>query len=201
MKAMTISQIEEGCGKILENAHELIDDAELLLKKKRFSRAYFLAHLACEEMAKVPMLIGAAVDLLSGRRINWSALHHRLHSHTEKIMGILVLDYFADHESEESPDMEKLKEDLERTKDYKQLKERSIYTGLVDDRFQKPSEVIPAELAENIVALARDRLNFFEALNLPKEGKLAETLESPLFRDLSEQFIDPLRKNLKRPRK
>ena len=116
-------------------------------------------------------------------------------------MGILVLDYFADQESEESPDMEKLKEDLERTKDYKRLKERSIYTGLVDDRFQKPSEVIPAELAENIVALARDRLNFFEALNLPKEGKLAETLESPLFRDLSEQFIDPLRKNLKRPRK
>lgn len=196
MKPLSINQIEEGCVKILENAEELIGDAELLLAKKRFARAYFLAHLACEELAKVPMLIGAAVDILSGRECDWLELHRRLHSHTEKIMGIIVVDYFTDKNIEKDPDVERLKEDIERTMDYKKLKEYSLYTGLIDDCFQKPSELIDPDLATSLVKLARNRLDFFQALNLPKEGALAETVKSPLFEDLSKRFIEPLIKKM-----
>jgi AbiV family abortive infection protein len=152
-------------------------------------------------MAKVPMLIGAAVDVLSGRVCNWLELHRRLHSHTEKIMGIIVVDYFTDKNIEKDPNVERLREDLERTKDYKELKESSLYTGLFDDSFQKPSELINPDLSTSLVKLARDRLNFFQALNLPEEGKLEETIKSPFFEDLSERFIDPLRKKIKPRRK
>jgi AbiV family abortive infection protein len=197
MKALSIKQIEEGCAKVLENARDLIHDAETLLKAKRYARSYYLAHLACEEMAKIPMLIGAAVDILGGRRFDWTELDRRLHSHTEKIMGILVIDYFTDRKAENDPDIEKLKEDLERTKSYKKLKEHSLYTGLVEGRFKKPSELIHPGLATNLVKLAQDRLGFFESINLPKDGNLEKALESPFFDDLSNQFIEPLRKKMK----
>ncbi len=148
------------------------------------------------------MLIGAAVDLLGGRRVDWVHLHRRLHSHTEKIMGILVIDYFADQNFETNPDLEKLKEELEKTKDFNKLKEQSLYTALIEDRFHKPSDMINPESAANLVKLAKDRLRFFEAINLPRGGKLEETLDSPFFKDLSQRFIEPLRKKVKpRPRK
>lgn len=197
MRALSIKQIEVGCAKILENAGELINDAEILLKKKKHARSYYLAHLACEEMAKIPMLIGAAVDLLSGRKLDWSELDRRLHSHTEKIMGILVIDYFTDRNIDKDPDIEKLKKDLEKTKSFKKLKERSLYTGLVSGSFKKPSEVIRPQLAANLLRLARERLEFFESLNLPRDGSLEKALESPVFNDLSEAFLEPLRKKIK----
>ena len=196
MQALSITQIEEGCTKVLENARELIDDAELLLEKERFARAYFLAHLACEEMAKVPMLVGAAVDVLSGRELDWVKLHRRLRCHNEKIMGILVIDYFNDMGRGEDPDAKELKEYLGRLRDYKKVKEYSLYAGLIDGVFRKPSELIVPELATALVKVARDRLSFFESIALPRDGRLEETLKSPYFKDLSRRFIDPLREKM-----
>lgn len=42
----------------LKNAGELIEEAELLLKAKRYPRAFVLSEIALEELAKIPMLVG-----------------------------------------------------------------------------------------------------------------------------------------------
>lgn len=45
---MTFSEIIEARKKILANAEQLIEEAELLFKNKKFPRTFSLSHLACE---------------------------------------------------------------------------------------------------------------------------------------------------------
>jgi AbiV family abortive infection protein len=59
MNPLTITQLHAIQDAVVENAEELIADAELLQQHGRFARAFSLAVLACEELAKSPMFTGA----------------------------------------------------------------------------------------------------------------------------------------------
>ena len=72
MNPISINEIEDVRVKILDNARELLEDAELLLSHERFTRAYSLAHLASEEMTKLPMVCGVAISILRGEEVDWS---------------------------------------------------------------------------------------------------------------------------------
>lgn len=52
MHPLTLQQLYSVHDAILDNARGLIADAELLESKGRFARAFSLAVLACEELAK-----------------------------------------------------------------------------------------------------------------------------------------------------
>ena len=86
--------------KILENSRELIEDAEVLLKENRFPRAFSLAHLACEEMAKLPMLARPSAEIIIGENVDWSKLNIRMRNHQYKILGILMNDFLVNPELE-----------------------------------------------------------------------------------------------------
>ncbi|WP_373951420.1 AbiV family abortive infection protein [Vibrio pomeroyi] len=49
--------------KAYDNACELVEDAKILLSNSRYPRAYVLAHLATEEIAKLPIIFGVRVRL------------------------------------------------------------------------------------------------------------------------------------------
>jgi AbiV family abortive infection protein len=184
LKALSVEQIETARVKVLENARELVEEAELLLSNARFARAYALAHLACEEMAKLPMLLRAATDTLMGEEFDWPKLQRRLRSHHAKIRNILFTDYLVDQDVEGDADLKRLSEDLKRVPTYNKLKNWSLYADLSDDVFLKPSELISEGLATAYVKLGRSRLTFFETLELGTQGKIEQIVETPLFKEL-----------------
>ena len=71
---LTVKQIERGRAEILSNARALVGEAQILLRHKRYARAYALSHLASEELAKLPMLVRAAVEAACGASVDWKRL-------------------------------------------------------------------------------------------------------------------------------
>jgi len=197
MRTINISEIEEARVKILDNASELIEEAELLFSNGKYARAYSLAHLACEEMAKIPMIVRAATETLRGKRFDWSKLNRRLKSHAEKIKGILLIDYILDPEIENDIDIKRFKESLKMIPFYNMLKNYSLYTSLIDDTFHKPSELISADLSMGLLKLAHKRFSFYQTVELYTRGKLEKVVKSPFFSEWGKQFINLFRRKRK----
>jgi len=65
------------------NAVELLEEAELLFERKRYARAFGLAVLALEELAKPPLLLNA-LFIEKGDQKTWQAFWKALHSHQHK---------------------------------------------------------------------------------------------------------------------
>src|SRR5438094_4326761 len=108
MNPLTVEEIEDARIKVRENAHELLDEAELLLSNEKYARAYALAHLASEEMAKLPMLVSTAMNLLRGVEVDWKKFTSRFQKHETKIQGILIGDYLNDPNVESDEDIKRL---------------------------------------------------------------------------------------------
>ncbi|MCY8074906.1 AbiV family abortive infection protein [Bacillus haynesii] len=82
---LKLKEIEEIFFKIYENACELIEDAEILYNKERYARAYLCAHIAFEELGKLPMLYTAAIKVYNGIKVDWKNLNKRIRDHKRKI--------------------------------------------------------------------------------------------------------------------
>jgi AbiV family abortive infection protein len=94
MKALSIQEIESAREKLLSNAESLFAESQLLFEHGFLPRAYCLAHLCREELAKIPMLVGVGLDLVNGDEIDWRKLNRRLTLHQNKINSMHVHDYF-----------------------------------------------------------------------------------------------------------
>jgi AbiV family abortive infection protein len=96
----------------LANAGELLDEPELLLENEHNARAYFLAHIACEEMAKSPMLYRVACELALDLAPDWRKLDRRPRDHQDKIRNVLTMDYFQSEIRADDSDPKDYEEDL-----------------------------------------------------------------------------------------
>ena len=83
------------CHLVFKNALELGAEAELLLEHSHFARAYFLSHIASEELGKVPYLLAAAEGAERGVGVDWRALRLQLEDHREKLRALAYLDHVA----------------------------------------------------------------------------------------------------------
>ena len=54
---LDIKTLKLGIIKNLRNSQELIDEAEILFKNKKYARTYLLSHIAIEESSKCAMLL------------------------------------------------------------------------------------------------------------------------------------------------
>ncbi len=72
MKPMSIEETFQVVSAVLGNAEELVDEAGILMERGRFTRAFALAHLACEELAKPPVFFTVAIMISYGDQIPWS---------------------------------------------------------------------------------------------------------------------------------
>ena len=157
MKSMTVDQIEAARVKIRENAGELIEEAKLLFQHERYARSYCLAHLAIEELAKIPMIVTAGVKLAAGESVNWNKLGKRLSDHRRKINMIHIENYMASDFQLDNGDLTKLISDREElTPKLNATKNASLYADFWGDSFEKPSEIFNRDLAQKRITDAKE---------------------------------------------
>jgi AbiV family abortive infection protein len=146
-------QIAEGMNAASRNAKRLLEDAEILLKAKRYPTAVSVAILAIEEAGKCPILRSIATAK-SGERLKESWKAYRSHR-AKNVMwlmplyvlsGVRTLDGFKPLFDENSKHKERLDD----------LKQGGFYTDcLGKGSWVNPEDLIDDVIAEFIVKTAR----------------------------------------------
>ena len=145
--------------KAYENACELLEDAKILFSAKRFSRAYVLAHLATEELAKLPIIYGTRVRLNGNENIDWKKFKFRLSNHQAKLRSIALFDYMNDDvDLIKNQDVERYNRQLEFVKSFDLIKNLGLYSGYHENTPYKPSEQFLEENAESMINLTKGRI-------------------------------------------
>jgi len=186
MKKVSIADIENYKIKFLENSNELLEEANILLKNKRYARAYSLAHLACEELAKIIMITKIAYNISKGENTYWEKFNKRLKNHKEKIKYIFAIDFIFNLTINNKVEVQRYFDDLKFVKHYNDLKNYSIYVSNIGNAFNKPSEIFDNEFVKGYVKLANNRFNFIKKIETLYYGKLAKILKSEDFKHFRE---------------
>lgn len=153
---LTLDELEEMREAVLANARNLVEEAQMLLDAGRVARVFTLSQLASEELAKLPMLTRALVELASGATVDWKRLHKRLRDHVEKSNLAIDLDFFrGDITAEEFLALD--------ARELNHLKNASLYVGISAQGVERPEAVITKGLAEKSLRYAGKRLAYFEA--------------------------------------
>lgn len=151
MSKLTLKQLDAGIDAVLANANSLIKESELLLQFGFHARAYTLAHIAREELAKVTMFYATGLRILAGNAIDWSKLHKRLRDHKSKLTSDALLAVLTTPGAALTLPLEKA---LGGSHVRNEWKNDSLYVALKGDNFKTPSEIITHRKAERTVALA-----------------------------------------------
>jgi AbiV family abortive infection protein len=185
--ALTPEQIEDACRSAFANAVDLLEEADILRSTERCARAYFLTHIACEELGKLPILTTAAVAQQLGHDVDWRRIDRVLRSHDSKIKQVLFIDSVVGGQGL-ADGKAAYEADLKRMRLYTDMKNASLYSFAVEGRFGRPLEAIPCEIYDSFRALAEGRRNTFESMYMApmrRAGGLPEFLEglgSPRFK-------------------
>lgn len=184
MESLSLEQIEVGRAKILANAGELLKEARLLLEHGHQARAYALAHLACEEMAKLPMLVRAGLESALGKNVDWKKFARRFRDHSAKINNIHTLDCMLDDVRPDDSDVTRYRDNLASTPQLSAMKNTSLYTSFQKGVFSQPMEAIQIEQARAMLAKAAQRLGFFTYAESITGGKIGEVAGTESARNL-----------------
>ena len=160
---MNLSQIISARKKIISNAEDLIVEADILYQKKRFPRSFALAHLACEELSKLPMLNTAALNVLIGEDTDWKSINKRLSSHIDKLRMSAGMDYLWSEVRFDDSDVKQFLDEVNSIPHFNKLKNASLYAGFHNGEFLQPKEVIEKDLANNMLILTKKRFVQYQA--------------------------------------
>src|SRR5260370_13632775 len=155
MEPLSINQILSACTKIMENAQELIEEAELLLSNNKNARAFALAHLASEELVKFNLLLPVALELARDHSIDWKKVGIRLRSHHVKNRGAILLDFLRKPPQDGIYQSSELSQQMSTSEKLDNMKNYSLYTSQIGQEYVKPSELIDHETAMECVSHAR----------------------------------------------
>lgn len=187
-----ISEIKRGIELSIQNSFELIEDAEILFEKKKYSRAYTLSQLALEELGKSIMLYDFYNKLQMDKRneIDFKLFRKNFRDHRMKTFESIVINLLMKGDSK-SPEFKKIAldnfKDIQKNKQgyYDNLKNNSLYVSLDNDVFKKPSEIFEKnqvleflEQAKSKIIFSSERtlkwLRMDEWLGADKEGIVTE---------------------------
>lgn len=85
MNKLTIDQLHMLRIRIFDNAESLHKEAKLLLDNGFFARAFLLAYFSCEELGKIPIVVGVIGRLLRNETVDWRKITKRFRDHKQKI--------------------------------------------------------------------------------------------------------------------
>lgn len=186
---LTAEQIEQACEAALANAVDLLEEADILRASDRCARAYFLAHIACEELGKLPILTTAAVSQHIGHDVDWKRIARVLRDHAEKINHVLFMDSIVGDEGL-AAGKAAYEADIARMRAYTDTKNASLYSFPFEGQFARPLEAFPCAFYDSFRPLAEGRRNAFESMYLTpvrESGGLRaflERMDTPRFQAL-----------------
>ena len=161
MRKLSLDQLIHGRHKVLQNATDLIADAECLLQEGRWARSTFLSHIAIEELGKYLMIMGAIAKLIA-EEIDWRKFWKTFLSHREKARNV----FFFDAGLSPSQKDEEILRDLEKaeTDTIESQKEKlsSLYVDFKGDHFVLPMDVVSEKTAKKAIEGTKAALSFFE---------------------------------------
>lgn len=76
---------------ILENAEQLISEAEILHNHEKWARSFFLSQVAAEELGKYMMVVSAVAFVIVGK-MDWTLFWRRFRNHRAKFFNIHAMD-------------------------------------------------------------------------------------------------------------
>lgn len=161
--------IISGINMVLDNAKELIKDGDILLKEKRFPRAYTLYQFAIEEIGKSRLLYALLIAIKTGEKIDYKDYNREFTNHIRKSKGAIVFEIaalmllFKNEKNEEKRtnikdaynellDEERNVEELNNNKNF------SLYVSTIDNSFVTPEILISEEMAHKLRQNALIRL-------------------------------------------
>ena len=191
MEPLSIAQILSACSKIMENAQELIEEAELLLQNNRYARAFTLAHLASEELMKFTMLLPVAFELARNRNVDWKTIGKHLTNHIVKTRGSILIDFLRAPAPDGVYQAGELSQQMSAAEDINDLKNYSLYTSQIGAEFFKPSERFDRQSAEACVLSVQEQFQIAQMFYLScstltgwTEEGLRDCVETPVFQEL-----------------
>jgi AbiV family abortive infection protein len=150
---LNAEQIAEGMTAAAENATRLAEDAEFLLARGSAATAVSLATLAIEEAGKVSILRALAVARSDDEvRACWKDYR----SHTRKNAAWIFPQLFANGARQLEQFRPMFAENADHTAMLDNLKQLGFYTDCLGEaHWARPTEVIDAELAQQLVSVAK----------------------------------------------
>lgn len=165
--SIKISEIKIGIKCCLENAADLIQEAELLFKNRRFARTYSLTQLALEEIGKSMMLYDLYNSLQMDQRkeFDFKDFRKNFRDHKWKTFKTNLIDFMMYAENGKS-DFEEFTEvtfaEIQKIKNghYDKMKNDSLYVSITNDKFHKPNEIFDEKYVGEFFTNSKTKIEF-----------------------------------------
>jgi AbiV family abortive infection protein len=183
---LDIKTLKLGIIKNLRISQELIDEAEILFKNKKYARTYLLSHIAIEESSKCAMLLKIIAFYIWEEEIDIKNVKKRYSNHKEKIKNFELLKILVDEKDYCSIDLDKQIEILNN------FKNESLYVNWSNENeFILPSEIFDKKDAEEkldsalnyvklftsiLINLIQNDEEVYESFKISKSNKIATEL-------------------------
>jgi AbiV family abortive infection protein len=161
MRELSLEQLTQGRLKALQNAIDLISDAECLFKDGRWARSVFLSQIAIEELGKYLIIMGAIGNLIAGQ-IEWSKFWKRFVNHLEKTGNIFYFDAALSPFQEQQEILRNFEKADTDAEEFLKEKLSSLYVDFRNDRFVLPMDEVNEKIAKGAIENAKAVLSFFE---------------------------------------
>lgn len=166
------SLLIEICTKSLENARDLISDADLLKANQRIPRAYTLYQFATEELGKASYCHSIIHEEQYDDPNVIKEFIKFFFSHQKKTVESLSLNFLiaqVNYKGDSKGAYRFLQLDEEKRKQVQatdDLKNYSLYTSIIDLQVKNPAEMISRELLSEIELEAKSRFNLINTFVL-----------------------------------
>lgn len=181
----------EGIQKSIDNAKELINDANILFAYERYPRSYTLYQLSIEELGKASMIFNYIVfsdynDLEEQKKFKRKFLNHKEKTSTSSLIDVLLALVIKDKDLKKKIIQQHTKHQ-QGINEINELKNISLYTNLKGEKFLNPSEVISKDLVSEIKFISEYRYSiaskfYFLCLeNFESIEKIAENFDEEKF--------------------
>lgn len=181
-KNIHISALKEGINSSIENAMELISDAELLFENERYARCYCLCQLAIEEAGKAFLIYNFYNSLQLDKRneFDFNDFNKKFRNHKLKTQEANTIEFimYAEKKDEDIKNFtQRVIKDIQKINNghYDKLKNDSLYTSFENKIFIKPSQTFNNEITLSFFCSSKKKVNFAKGW-LEKHIKMDEWL-------------------------
>jgi AbiV family abortive infection protein len=156
MNELTIDELHQLRLRIFDNAESLYKEALLLLENGYYARAYLLAYFSCEELGKIPIVVGVIGRHLKSEAVDWNKTMKRFRNHKAKVESDDFYQYVFGIELDllHDSDLKWLEEAKSVSADRVNRKNNSTYVDVVGRKRASPLMEITKEHAKEMVERA-----------------------------------------------